>query len=134
MSNFNRVIITGYLGQDPETRSVSTESSVTTFSIAVTDRWKDNAGEKQERVNWFNVAAWNGLGENAATNLKKGAHVLIEGSLRVNEWDDKESGQKRSRVEIVASDIKYLTRKKAEDSQQAFPPASAPKPARRTAK
>lgn len=127
MSNFNRVIITGYIGQDPETRIVGSESSVTTFSIAVTDRWKDGKGEKQERVNWFNIAAWNGLGENAAANLKKGAHVLIEGSLRVNEWEDKESGQKRSRVEIVASDIKYLNKKAAPSTPAEPEPPARPR-------
>lgn len=125
--NFNRVIVTGYLGNDPEQRG-SGDNRPTNFSIAVTDRWKDAAGEKQERTNWFNVVAWNGLGDTAVQHIKKGSHVLVEGSLRTNEWEDKESGEKRSRIEIVATSIVFLNKKP--DEQTEFPRA-ATAPARR---
>lgn len=111
MPNFNRVIVAGHLGGDPE----SNGSGPTRFSLAVNDRWKDTAGEKQERTNWFPVVAWNGVAE-AAQRLHKGSAVLVEGSLRQNEWDDKESGEKRSRVEIVASSIVFLSKKAPEQT------------------
>ena len=113
MNNLNRVILTGYLGKDPETQPAGA-TTVTKFSVAVTDRWKDGSGEKQERTNWLNIVVWNGNGENVAQYLKKGSHVLVEGSLRVSEWEDKESGQKRSRTEVHASQVIFLDKKPEE--------------------
>ena len=113
MNNLNRVIVTGYLGKDPETQPAAA-TTVTKFSLAVTDRWKDGSGEKQERTNWINIVVWNGNGENVAQYLKKGSHVLVEGSLRVSEWDDKESGQKRWKTEVHASQVIFLDKKAPE--------------------
>lgn len=127
MNNLNRVILTGYLGKDPEIQPAGA-TTVTKFSVAVTDRWKDGAGEKQERTNWLNVVVWNGNGENVAQYLKKGSHVLIEGSLRVSEWDDKESGQKRSRTEVHASQVIFLD-KKPEETKASLPSTSRRKKA-----
>jgi single-strand DNA-binding protein len=110
MLNLNRVLITGYLGKAPETTPAGS-TTVTKFSLAVTDRWKDGNGERQERTNWLNVVVWNGNGENASQYLKKGSHVLIEGSLRTSEWEDKESGQKRWKTEIHASQVIFLDKK-----------------------
>ena len=125
MNNLNRVILTGYLGKDPETQAAGA-TTVTKFSVAVTDRWKDGSGEKQERTNWLNIVVWNGNGENVAQYLKKGSHVLIEGSLRVSEWDDKDSGQKRWRTEVHASQVIFLD-KKPEDTQQTLPTTTSRK-------
>jgi len=108
--SLNRVIVTGHLGKDPETTPAGA-TTVTKFSLAVNDRWKDGTGEKQERVNWLNIAVFNGNGENVSEFLKKGSHVLIEGSIRTSEWDDKESGQKRWGFEIVASQVIFLDKK-----------------------
>jgi single-strand DNA-binding protein len=127
LPNFNRVIIAGHLGQDPETK----DSGPTRFSIAVNDRWKDAAGEKQERTNWFNVVAWNGVGD-SAKKLHKGQAVLIEGSLRENQWEDKESKEKRTRVEIVASSIVFLSPKPAEQTE--LLPGATPIASRRKGK
>jgi single-strand DNA-binding protein len=113
VQNLNRVIVTGYLGKDPET-SPAGETTITKFSIAVTDRWKDSKDEKQERTNWIQVAVWNGKGENASQYLKKGSHVLVEGSLRTSEWEDKASGQKRWGTEVVASQVIFLDKKPVE--------------------
>jgi len=110
MINLNRVLISGFLGSDPETKKAG-NSTVTRFSIAVNDRWTDNEGERQERTHWIPVVAWNSRGENAAKFIHKGSHVLVEGSLSVSSWDDKESGDKRSKTEVVASQIIFLDRK-----------------------
>ena len=127
MNNLNRVILTGYLGKDPETQPAGA-TTVTKFSVAVTDRWKDGAGEKQDRTNWLSIVVWNGNGENVAQYLKKGSHVLIEGSLRVSEWDDKDSGQKRSRTEVHASQVIFLD-KKPEETKAPLPATSRRKKA-----
>jgi single-strand DNA-binding protein len=115
MPNYNRVIVAGHLGGDPESK----EGGPTRFSLAVNDRWKDGEGERQERLNWFQIVAWNGVAD-AAKRVKKGDGVLIEGSLRYSEWTDEKSKEKRSRVEIVASSIVFLGRKQAEQTE--FPP------------
>jgi single-strand DNA-binding protein len=109
MRSLNRVIVTGHLGKDPETTPAGT-TTVTKFSIAVNDEWKQD-GEKQQRTNWLNVAVFNGNGENVAEFLHKGSHVLIEGALRTSEWDDKDSGQKRWKTEIIASQVIFLDKK-----------------------
>jgi single-strand DNA-binding protein len=116
MLSLNRVTLTGPLGKDPETTPAG-DTTATKFSIAVNEEWKDDAGEKQKRVNWFQVVVWNGNGENVALHLKKGSHVAIDGSLRSSEWNDKESGQKRFGVEIVANRVLFLD-KKGEDKKK----------------
>jgi single-strand DNA-binding protein len=113
MYSLNRVIVTGYLGKDPETVPAG-HTSATRFSLAVNDRWKDGAGEKQVRTNWLNIVIWNGNGENVAQYLKKGSHILVEGALRTSEWEDKESGQKRWKTEVHASQVIFLEKKTAE--------------------
>jgi single-strand DNA-binding protein len=115
MRSLNRVIVTGHLGKDPETTPAGS-TTVTKFSLAVNDRWKDGEGEKQERVNWLTVSVFNGNGDNVSAYLTKGAYVLVEGSIRTSEWQDKESGQKRWGFEIVASQVIFLD-KKAEPKQ-----------------
>ena len=104
----NRVILIGRLGKDPEIRSIPSGTSVTKFSLATDEKFTDRSGEKQERTEWHNVVAWGKLGEICGQYLKKGKLVYIEGSIRTDSWDDKESGQKRERKEIVARDMQML--------------------------
>lgn len=110
MRNLNRVIVTGHLGKDPETTPAG-DTTVTKFSLGINDRWKNAAGEKQERTNWVNVTTFNGAGESLMQYLKSGSHVLVEGSLRTSEWTDKESGQKRWGFEIIATQVIFLEKK-----------------------
>ena len=92
----NRVILIGRLGKDPEIRSTPGGTSVAKFSIATDERWTDkSSGEKQERTEWHNIVAWAKLGEICGQYLRKGKLVYIEGSIRTETWDDKESGQKK---------------------------------------
>jgi single-strand DNA-binding protein len=110
MRSLNRVILTGHLGKDPETTPAG-DTTVTKFSLGVNDRWKNGAGEKQERTNWVNVTTFNGAGDPLTQYLKSGSHVLVEGSIRTSEWTDKESGQKRWGFEIIASQVIFLEKK-----------------------
>ncbi|HSP14131.1 MAG TPA: single-stranded DNA-binding protein, partial [Thermoanaerobaculia bacterium] len=107
----NKVILIGRLGKDPEIRSTPSGTTVTKFTMATDERFTDRNGEKQERTEWHNIAAWGKLGEICGQYLRKGRLVYIEGSIRTDSWDDKESGQKKYRTEIVARDMKMLERK-----------------------
>lgn len=107
----NKVILVGRLGKDPEIRSTPQGTSVAKFTLATDEKFTDRAGEKQERTEWHNIVAWGKLGEICGQYLKKGKLVYIEGSIRTDSWDDKESGQKKYRTEIVARDMKMLDRR-----------------------
>ena len=107
----NKVILVGRLGKDPEVRSTPQGTSVAKFTVATDERFTDKSGEKQERTEWHNITAWGKLGEICGQYLKKGKLVYIEGSIRTDSWDDKESGQKKYRTEIVANTMKMLDRR-----------------------
>ncbi len=107
----NKVILVGRLGRDPEIRSTPQGTTVAKFTVATDERFTDRAGEQQERTEWHNVVAWGKLGEICGQYLRKGKLVYIEGSIRTDSWDDKESGQKKYRTEIVARDMKMLDRR-----------------------
>ena len=107
----NKVILVGRLGKDPEIRSTPQGTSVARFTVATDEKFTDRAGEKQERTEWHNITAWGKLAEICGQYLKKGKLVYIEGSIRTDSWDDKESGQKKYRTEIVANTMKMLERR-----------------------
>lgn len=98
-----RIIITGHLGQDAEIREVGS-TDVTTFSVGVSERWKDKNGDKQERTDWFNCEKW-GAGEVFTSFLKKGTKVLVEGKMTSNEHEGKTYWKLR------AQNIEFLTPK-----------------------
>ena len=104
----NKVILIGNLGKDPELKHTSGGTAVAKFSLATNDRYKDKDGEWQDRTEWHNVTAWARLAEIASEYLKKGRSVYIEGSLRTDSWDDKQSGAKRYSTYINASDLVLL--------------------------
>lgn len=112
----NKVILVGRLGKDPEVRSTPGGQTVTKFTVATDERFTDKNGEKQERTEWHNIVAWARLGEICGQYLRKGKLVYIEGSIRTDSWDDKETGQKRYRTEIIARDMKMLDRRGDEGS------------------
>jgi single-strand DNA-binding protein len=107
----NKVILIGRLGKDPETKTIPGGTTVTRFSIATDETWTDKAGEKQQRTDWHNIVAWGKLGEICDKYLTKGKHVYIEGSLRMESWEDRTSGEKKYRTDIVASQMTMLSAK-----------------------
>ena len=105
---FNKVILIGHLGADPETRAMPSGSSVANLRIATTESWRDKqSGEQQERTEWHRVALFGRLAEIAGEYLRKGSQVYIEGSLRTRKWQDKQ-GNERYSTEIVANDMQML--------------------------
>jgi single-strand DNA-binding protein len=103
----NKVILVGRLGRDPETRYTSGGQSVCHFSLATDETFKDKTGERQKRTEWHKIVAWGKKAEFAQQYLKKGQEIYVEGSIRSNEWTDKEN-QKRTTVEIIASDFRFV--------------------------
>src|SRR6266540_1938044 len=128
----NKVILIGRLGKDPEIRSTPSGTPVCKFTMATDERFTDRNGEKQERTEWHNIVAWGKLGEICGQYLRKGRLIYIDGSIRTDSWDDKETGQKRYRTEIVAQNMKMLE-KRGEDEGGSYSAArksnaSAPAP------
>jgi len=115
MASVNKVILVGRLGKDPEIGSVPSGTAKVKFSLATSDNFTDRAGEKQERTEWHNIVAWGKLGEICGQYLKKGKLVYIEGSIRTDSWDDKETGAKKYRTEIIASAMQMLDRRGDEE-------------------
>ena len=114
----NKAIIVGNLGRDPEVRYTANGSAVANVTIATSESWKDKqSGERQERTEWHRVVFFGRLAEIAEEYLKKGSQVYIEGSIRTQKWQDKESGQDRYTTEIVARDMQMLGSRGGEASR-----------------
>jgi single-strand DNA-binding protein len=105
----NKVILLGNIGKDPEIKFLPSGSAVATFSIATSERFKDKGGEWQDRTEWHNLVAFGKTAEIIRDYVKKGSKLYVEGSLRTQSWDDKTSGQKRYRTEIVVNDLSLLS-------------------------
>jgi single-strand DNA-binding protein len=106
--DLNKVRIIGRLGKDPEARYTPQGSPLTRFSVAAGRRWRTPEGEDRDETEWFNVVAWNKLGETCAQYLHKGSRVYIEGRLQTRTWDDQATGQKRYMTEVIANDMIML--------------------------
>lgn len=101
MSSVNKVILIGNLGRDPEVRTVNSGQKVVNLSLAVSERWKDKNGDRQERTEWVKVVVWNErIADVAEKWLKKGSKVYVEGQLQTRKWTDKD-GQERYTTEVV---------------------------------
>ncbi len=108
MANVNKVTVMGVLGRDPETKNFPNGGSMTTFSVATTEFWKDKAtGERKSATEWHRIATSNRLAEIASKYLKKGGKVYIEGSLRTRKWKD-QNGVDREATEIRADVLQLI--------------------------
>jgi single-strand DNA-binding protein len=105
--SFNKIIIVGYLGRDPELRYTPQGTAVCKFSVATTERRKNAANETEETTTWFRVTTWGRQAELASEYLSKGRQVYIEGRLRLEEYVDRE-GQTRTSLEVTALDMQFL--------------------------
>ena len=101
----NKVILLGNLGKDPEVKYTQSGMAVARFSLATTERAKDKDGNWQDKTEWHNLVAFGRTAEVAGEYLKKGRTIYIEGALRTSSWDDKESGQKKYRTEVIVNDL-----------------------------
>ena len=108
--DLNKVMIIGRLTRDPEVRTTPNGQNVAAFSVATGFTWTDQQGQKKEQTEFHNVVAWRKLADIVGQYLKKGSQVYIEGRLQTRSWDDKTSGQKKYRTEIVADSMIMLGR------------------------
>ncbi len=107
MRGFSKAIITGNLTRDPELRNTPSGASVCSFTVAVNRTYRDASGEQKEDVSFIDCSAWGKLAEMINQYAKKGTGVLVSGRLDQRSWEDKTTGQKRSRVEIVVEDFNF---------------------------
>ena len=103
----NLVILKANLTRDPEVRYLQTDTAIAAFGVAVNRKWKDDAGNQKEEVSFFDVEAWGKTAETVAQWFKKGSPILITGRLKQETWDDKQTGQKRSKVKIVLDRFEF---------------------------
>jgi len=108
MASFNKVILLGNVTRDPEIRYTPKGTAVTELGMAVNRVYSTDSGEKREEVLFVDVTLWGRTAEIAGEYLKKGRPVLIEGRLQLDTWDDKQSGQKRSKLKVVADGLQLI--------------------------
>ena len=108
-TNINRVVLTGNLTRDPELRSLPSGMSVCSLRIACNTRRKNNStGEWEDKPNYFDVTVWGAQGENCARFLSKGRPVALDGRLEWREWEERETGNKRQAIDIIADAVQFL--------------------------
>ena len=105
--SFNKVIIVGNLGRDPELRYTPQGTAVCNFSVATTEKRRDKSGEYQDVTTWFRVTLWDKKAEVAAKYLQKGKPVYIEGRLKLDEWTDRD-GNNRYTLDVTATDMQFI--------------------------
>ncbi len=110
--SLNKVMLIGYLGQDPEIKTLETGVKLARFSIATHEVFKNKNGDKTEHTEWHNIVLWRNLANIAELILNKGDQVLIEGRIRNRSWEDPESKQKKYSFEIIGDQLTLLNSKK----------------------
>ena len=103
----NKAIIVGNLTRDPELATIPSGQKVCKFGVATNRVWKDKSGAKQESASYHNIVVWGRQAETSAQYLKKGQQVMIEGRIETRSWDDKTSGEKKYRTEIIADRVQF---------------------------
>lgn len=124
MASFNKVILLGNLTRDPELRYTPKGTAVVTLGLAVNRTFTTETGEKQEETTFVDVDAFGRQAEVLAQYVRKGRPLFIEGRLRYRTWDDKQTGQKRSKLNVVLESFQFVDFRGAQDN----PPAPAPQP------
>ena len=129
MASFNKVILMGNLTRDPELRYTPKGTAIAKVGLAVNRVWTNEAGEKKEEVTFVDVDIFGRTAENVGQYMRKGRPILVEGRLRLDQWDDKQTGQKRSRLGVVAESVQFLGSPAGAGAGEGAAPA-APRPAR----
>src|SRR5580704_11451521 len=108
MASFNKVILVGNLTRDPELRYTPKGTAIAKIGLAVNRVWTNDAGEKKEEVTFVDVDVFGRTAENVGQYMRKGRPILIEGRLKLDQWDDKQTGQKKSKLGVVAETVQFL--------------------------
>jgi single-strand DNA-binding protein len=124
MASFNKVILAGNLTRDPELRYTPKGSAVANFSLAVNRTWKTESGESKEEVSFIEIEAWGRQGEVIAQYMRKGRPLLVEGRLKQDTWEDKNTHQKQSKLKVVLEGFSFIDSKGPEGGAA---PSDAPR-------
>ena len=108
MANLNKVMLIGNLTRDPELRVTPKGTAICTFSLAVNRKFKDESGGEREEVTYVDIEAWGKSGENISKYCTKGRPLFVEGRLRLDQWEDKTTKEKRSRMKVVCENFQFL--------------------------
>lgn len=126
MANFNKVILAGNLTRDPELRFTPKGMAICKFGLAINRNWTTDTGEKREEVTFVDIDAFGRQAETIAQYLKKGGGIMLEGRLRLDQWDDKQTGQKRSKLGVVLDGFQFTGSPARGDGSEG--PAPRPRP------
>lgn len=125
MASFNKVILVGNLTRDPELRYTPKGMAVAKIGLAVNRVWTSESGEKKEEVTFVDVDVFGRTAENVAQYMRKGSPMLVEGRLRLDQWDDKQTGQKRSKLGVVGEVVQFLGSPRSAETGSASPSSRA---------
>jgi single-strand DNA-binding protein len=122
---FQKVIVQGHVGSDPEMRYTSSGVPVTSFSLAYDRNWTDQAGQAHKETTWFRITCWRKQAESAAKWITKGTAILVEGQVKASAWLDKKSGEARASLELTADYWTFSGSKSQDNSGSGTPSANA---------
>lgn len=133
MANFNKVILAGNLTRDPELRYTPKGTAIAKFGLAINRTWKSETGEQKEEVTFVDIDAFGKTAELIGQYFKKGRPILLEGRLRLDTWDDKQTNQKRSKLGVVLDTFQFLDSQRSGEgasnsAPRAKPVATPPEP------
>jgi single-strand DNA-binding protein len=114
MADLNQVSLIGRLTRDPVTKTIPSGNTVTTFGLATSRKYKDQAGGLKEETTFVDITCWGKLGEIVCRYVKKGRLIYVGGRLKYESWDDKQTGQKRSKLTVTAEDVQFLDSRRDE--------------------
>src|ERR1700692_4741404 len=124
MASFNKVILMGNLTRDPELRYTPKGTAIAKIGLAVNRNWTSESGEKKEEVTFVDVDVFGRTAENVGQYMRKGRPILVEGRLKLDQWDDKQTGQKKSKLGVVAENVQFLGSSKDGESGGGGAPAA----------
>jgi single-strand DNA-binding protein len=116
MADLNKVFLMGRLTFDPELRRTTNGTAVTELRMATTKSWSGRDGERREETLFIDVTVWDRQAENCCQFLKKGSSIHVEGSLQMHTWDDKNTGEKRSKIRVHADRVQFLDSRRSDGS------------------
>jgi single-strand DNA-binding protein len=126
MANFNKVILAGNLTRDPELRYTPKGTAIATFGLAINRKWKSETGETKEEVTFVDVDAFGRQAEVVAQYMKKGRPFLVEGRLKLDQWEDKNTHQKQSKLKVVLEGFSFIDTKGADGGVPSDAPRARP--------
>ena len=119
----NKVILVGNLGRDPEVRSMPSGQPVANFTLATRRRWQDKNGQRQEQTEWHYIVCFGRQAEIAGQYLTKGKQLFVEGRLQTRSWDDRQTGEKKYRTEVICENFQMLGSQRGGEFETAGPAA-----------